>query len=204
MDSHLFPQGLLALARTGRHRGAALQLSGCGESSRAQRGAYDEGRARPRSCRGGGVRRGRGVAGSLVGRLEFRYRRRAAAWAHRRSARRDSADPPLRFSTPADLDAWAADGRRLVALVPELDDFLRPAEARKGFSRCRRLNSSPPPAPSTCGSARRGCAGCWIPSSPSQRRRWRRHCRTPGTARWCVGMTWPGDDAATCRTNKED
>ena len=47
--------------------------------------------------------------------------------------------PPLRFSTPADLDAWAADGRRLVALVPELDDFLRPAEAAQRFSRVPQL-----------------------------------------------------------------
>jgi alpha/beta superfamily hydrolase len=43
--------------------------------------------------------------------------------------------PPLRFSTDADLDGWAASGRRLTALVPELDDYLRPAEARERFAR---------------------------------------------------------------------
>jgi alpha/beta superfamily hydrolase len=43
--------------------------------------------------------------------------------------------PPLRFSTDADLDAWAAFGRPLVALVPELDDYLRPEEARRRFAR---------------------------------------------------------------------
>jgi uncharacterized protein len=43
--------------------------------------------------------------------------------------------PPLRTSTDADLDRWAADGRPLVALVPELDDYLRPDEARQRFAR---------------------------------------------------------------------
>ncbi|TDB85903.1 alpha/beta hydrolase [Actinomadura sp. 7K534] len=43
--------------------------------------------------------------------------------------------PPLRRAGDADLDAWAADGRPVVALVPELDDFLRPAEARERFKR---------------------------------------------------------------------
>lgn len=43
--------------------------------------------------------------------------------------------PPLRFSTPADLDAWGATGRPLVAVVPEFDDYLRPEEARQRFRR---------------------------------------------------------------------
>jgi hypothetical protein len=43
--------------------------------------------------------------------------------------------PPLRYSTDADLDRWAASGRRLTALVPELDDYLRPDEARARFAR---------------------------------------------------------------------
>ena len=42
--------------------------------------------------------------------------------------------PPLRFSGPADLAAWAASGKPLTALVPELDDFLRPAQARERFA----------------------------------------------------------------------
>ncbi|GIG60868.1 hypothetical protein Lfu02_52400 [Longispora fulva] len=41
--------------------------------------------------------------------------------------------PPLRFSEPADLAAWAADGKPLTALVPEFDDYLRPAEAAERF-----------------------------------------------------------------------
>jgi alpha/beta superfamily hydrolase len=43
--------------------------------------------------------------------------------------------PPLRFTTDPDLDAWAADGRPLLALVPEHDDYLRPDEARRRFGR---------------------------------------------------------------------
>jgi alpha/beta superfamily hydrolase len=43
--------------------------------------------------------------------------------------------PPLKRATDADLDAWAAFGKPLVALVPEHDDYLRPAEARRRFAR---------------------------------------------------------------------
>ncbi|RFA14932.1 alpha/beta hydrolase [Subtercola boreus] len=42
--------------------------------------------------------------------------------------------PPLHRATDADLAAWAHAGVPLVALVPELDDFLRPAEARERFA----------------------------------------------------------------------
>jgi hypothetical protein len=43
--------------------------------------------------------------------------------------------PPLRSATDADLDAWALDGRPLVAVVPEFDDYLRPAQAVTRFAR---------------------------------------------------------------------
>ena len=42
--------------------------------------------------------------------------------------------PPLRFSRPEHLQAWARNGKRLVAVVPELDDYLRPAEAGERFA----------------------------------------------------------------------
>lgn len=45
--------------------------------------------------------------------------------------------PPLHRATDADLDAWDAFGRPLVVLVPELDDYLRPDEARRRFARVR-------------------------------------------------------------------
>jgi uncharacterized protein len=43
--------------------------------------------------------------------------------------------PALRRATDSDLDAWAASGRPLAALVPEFDDYLRPDEARARFAR---------------------------------------------------------------------
>jgi alpha/beta superfamily hydrolase len=43
--------------------------------------------------------------------------------------------PPLRWTPEPQLDAWAASELPLVALVPELDDFLQPDEARRRFAR---------------------------------------------------------------------
>jgi len=43
--------------------------------------------------------------------------------------------PPLRFSTDDDLDQWAMSGRPVTCMVPELDDYLRPEEARERFAR---------------------------------------------------------------------
>jgi uncharacterized protein len=42
--------------------------------------------------------------------------------------------PPLRYSGPEDLRTWADSGKPVTALVPEHDDFLRPAEARERFA----------------------------------------------------------------------
>jgi alpha/beta superfamily hydrolase len=43
--------------------------------------------------------------------------------------------PPLHRATDADLDRWARSGKPLVALIPELDDYLQPDEARPHFAR---------------------------------------------------------------------
>lgn len=43
--------------------------------------------------------------------------------------------PPLHRAGDADLDAWAASGKPLLVLVPGLDDYLRPPEARDRFAR---------------------------------------------------------------------
>ncbi len=43
--------------------------------------------------------------------------------------------PALHRATDGDLDAWAASGKPLTVLVPELDDYLRPEEARRRFAR---------------------------------------------------------------------
>jgi alpha/beta superfamily hydrolase len=42
--------------------------------------------------------------------------------------------PPLRYSTAADLETWAASGKKVTALVPEFDDYLRPQEAEQRFA----------------------------------------------------------------------
>lgn len=42
--------------------------------------------------------------------------------------------PPLRRTSEEELAAWAGSGKRLVAVVPEFDDFLRPAEAAERFA----------------------------------------------------------------------
>lgn len=43
--------------------------------------------------------------------------------------------PPLRYSDDSHLDAWAASGKPVLALVPEHDDYLQPPEARERFAR---------------------------------------------------------------------
>ena len=42
--------------------------------------------------------------------------------------------PPLRTSEVSDMQYWAQDGRPVIALVPEHDDYLKPAEARIRFA----------------------------------------------------------------------
>jgi alpha/beta superfamily hydrolase len=42
--------------------------------------------------------------------------------------------PPLKFTGPEHLQGWAGSGKPLLALVPELDDYLRPDEAVRRFS----------------------------------------------------------------------
>jgi alpha/beta superfamily hydrolase len=42
--------------------------------------------------------------------------------------------PPLHRTSGSELARWHGSGRRLVVLVPELDDYLRPPEARERFA----------------------------------------------------------------------
>ena len=42
--------------------------------------------------------------------------------------------PPLKRATDAELAEWAGSGKRLVAIIPELDDYLQPPEARLRFA----------------------------------------------------------------------
>jgi hypothetical protein len=48
--------------------------------------------------------------------------------------------PPLHRAGDADLDRWAASGLPLTVLVPGLDDYLRPQEARRRFARVPQAN----------------------------------------------------------------
>ena len=41
--------------------------------------------------------------------------------------------PPLRTSEPSDLEFWAKDGRPIIALIPEFDDYLQPEAAAQAF-----------------------------------------------------------------------
>lgn len=42
--------------------------------------------------------------------------------------------PPLRYTQPEHLAAWATSGKPVVAVIPEFDDYLQPAAARERFS----------------------------------------------------------------------
>ena len=42
--------------------------------------------------------------------------------------------PPMMYTTEAELEYWAKDGRPVIALVPEHDEYLNPEAARQKFS----------------------------------------------------------------------
>jgi alpha/beta superfamily hydrolase len=47
--------------------------------------------------------------------------------------------PPLRTTNEEQLQSWSKDGRPVIALVPELDDYLKPDQARTRFSALKQL-----------------------------------------------------------------
>ena len=47
--------------------------------------------------------------------------------------------PPMLSTTQEDLDFWIKDGRPITALIPELDDYLKPEKARQKFSKVKSL-----------------------------------------------------------------
>ena len=47
--------------------------------------------------------------------------------------------PPMLSTTEDDLDFWIKDGRGITALIPELDDYLKPDAARGKFSKVKNL-----------------------------------------------------------------
>ena len=48
--------------------------------------------------------------------------------------------PPLRFSTDEDLNWWSTDGRPVIALVPEHDEYLNPDAARQRFAPLKQIS----------------------------------------------------------------
>lgn len=51
--------------------------------------------------------------------------------------------PALRYATPAEMQAWNADARPVVCLVPEHDDYLKPPEAVERFAVMRHAEVRP-------------------------------------------------------------
>lgn len=51
--------------------------------------------------------------------------------------------PPLRTSEISDLQFWSSDRRRVIALVPEHDDYLKPVEAAKRFQSLTQIEIIP-------------------------------------------------------------
>lgn len=47
--------------------------------------------------------------------------------------------PPMLSTTDEDLDFWIKDGRRITALIPELDDYLKPEAAKIKFAKVKNL-----------------------------------------------------------------
>jgi alpha/beta superfamily hydrolase len=48
--------------------------------------------------------------------------------------------PPLRFSTDEDLLWWSKDGRPVIALIPEHDEYLKPEEAKVRFKNLKQIS----------------------------------------------------------------
>ena len=133
MDSHVLPQGRLAAAGAGRHRGAALQHPG-----NRQRAGHQRGRVRPAA-----VDERFDVAAAIeyaefpdlpnIWLVGWSFGTDLALHARARPGGRGR-DPALPAAAllprPTHLAAWAESGKPVTALVPEFDDYLRPAEAR--------------------------------------------------------------------------
>ena len=47
--------------------------------------------------------------------------------------------PPLMTTQVSDLEWWAKDGRPVTALIPEFDDYLKPAEAKARFEKLTQI-----------------------------------------------------------------
>jgi len=47
--------------------------------------------------------------------------------------------PPLMTTQESDLEWWASDARPITALIPEFDDYLKPAQAKERFAKLTQI-----------------------------------------------------------------
>ena len=129
-------QGRRAAARPRRPRRAALQHPRHVEPARHERGRVRRrGRRALRRRRRARVRRRARPPRAVAARLVVRHRARAEVRPRPTRSRAPCCCPRrctarARRSSPR----WHGSGKRLVVLVPELDDYLRPAEAAERFA----------------------------------------------------------------------
>ncbi len=135
MESHLLRKMAWRLPALAGLAVVRVNLRGAGEGAARSEGEFD-------SCRGEGLDLG-AILAEVVPGLPDPW---LVGWSFGtdvvlRHGNRDPVSgavllsPPLRFSDDGDLDRWAAGGRPLSVLVPEFDDYLRPAEAERRFAR---------------------------------------------------------------------
>lgn len=135
MDSHVLlkaSQRLPALARTAVLR---FNLRGVGSPQGTSEGSFDAGRSERHDVAAAlALAEDRGLPAVTV--LGWSFGTDLALMYARDPVVRRLVllSPPLRYATAADLAWWAADGRDLLALVPEHDDYLQPDQARERFA----------------------------------------------------------------------
>lgn len=135
MDSHLFRKMAWRLPAMAGVAVLRMNLRGAGEGPRRSDGAFDE-------CRGEGLDLGAILALVRARDLPDPW---LVGWSFGTDVVLKFGDrdpvagavllsPPLRFASPQDLAHWADSRRPVVILVPEFDDYLRPAEAEQRFA----------------------------------------------------------------------
>jgi uncharacterized protein len=136
MDSHLFRKAANRLPAMADLAVFRFNTRGTASDHGRSEGTFDEGEAERHDlaaavawCKGAGLPRLWLLGWSFGTELVLRWGNDPAV---------EGAiliSPPLHRAGDADLDAWAASGKPLLALVPGLDDYLRPPEARERFAR---------------------------------------------------------------------
>ncbi len=135
MESHLYRKISWRLPALTGLAVVRFNMRGAGAGANASEGAFDE-------CRGEGLDLGAVLAWTQRRELPQPW---LVGWSFGtdvvlRFGDRDPVEgafllsPPLRFTDESDLARWAASGRRLIVMVPEHDDYLRPEAAAARFA----------------------------------------------------------------------